>query len=145
MNDTISYKQSAGGIVHHNGKFLALEVLDYGEVVFPKGTIEPGETPEQTAVREILEETGYQVTITAPLGEITYDFTEHDQHYRKMVHYFLLKLIDAKAAPKPNRQAGENFENLWLTAEEAFTRLTHEDSKKMLRYALEKLAVSKDS
>lgn len=66
QKDTVQ-KRSAGGIVHNNGKFLVLDALDHGQIILPKGTMERGETPEETAVREILEETGYHTKIKAPL------------------------------------------------------------------------------
>lgn len=53
--------------------------------MFPKGTIELDETPEQAAVREILEETGHHVKIKAPLGEVSYEFDEDDgKRYKKL-------------------------------------------------------------
>ena len=76
--NTIIEKLSAGGIVHSDGKFLVIKAIPYDETILPKGTIEEGETPEQTAVREVLEETGYKTSITAKLGEISYEFDEDD-------------------------------------------------------------------
>jgi 8-oxo-dGTP pyrophosphatase MutT (NUDIX family) len=138
-NDIIQ-KRSAGGVVHSNGKFLTLNVTNYSEIVFPKGTIEPDETPEQAAVREILEETGYHVRIIAPLGEVSYEFDEDDgKRYKKTVHHFLFELMDEDEQPKPNREDHEDeegIENLWLTENDAFARLTHENSKDVLRKAL---------
>ena len=138
--DDVIQKRSAGGIVHSNGKFLTLNVTNYGEIVFPKGTIEPSETPEQAAVREILEETGYHVDIKAPLGEVSYEFNEDDgKRYRKTVYHFLFELVDENEQPNPNREDHENeegIENLWLTKEEALTRLTHDESKDTLQKAL---------
>lgn len=134
--DTIQ-KRSAGGIVHNNGKFLVVNALDYNQIILPKGTIEAGETPEQTAVREVLEETGYRVKIKAPLGEISYEFDEDDgKHYKKTVYHFLLELIDEDEVPVPIHQEDENFENLWLTEDEALERLTHDDSKDLLKKAI---------
>ena len=137
MNTAIE-KQSAGGIVHSDGKFLVIKAIPYGETVLPKGTIEEGETPEQTAVREVLEETGYKTSITAKLGEISYEFDEDDgKRYHKTVYYYLMDLIDKDAEPIPDRQEGEDFENIWLTADEGMLQLTHDNSKDMLQKALE--------
>lgn len=138
MTKTIQ-KRSAGGIVYDGkGKFLAIKAVPYNETVFPKGTIEEGETPEQTAVREVFEETGYKAKIKTLLGEVSYEFDEDDgQHYRKTVYHFLLELVDPNAEPTPQREDDEDFENVWLTAEEAFKQLTHDDSKNMLKKAIE--------
>ena len=136
--NTIIEKLSAGGIVHSDGKFLVIKAIPYDETILPKGTIEEGETPEQTAVREVLEETGYRTSITAKLGEISYEFDENDgKHYRKTVYCYLMDLIDKDAKPTPDRQEDEDFENIWLTADEAMLQLTHDNSKNMLQKALE--------
>lgn len=136
MSETIE-KRSAGGIVYSDGKILAIRAIPQDEVLFPKGTIEEGETPEQTAVREVLEETGYKTKIKAPLGSITYEFDEEDgKHYRKTVYHYLLELEDPTLEPTPNRMEDEDFENVWLTPEEAVEQLTHDDSKALLAKAL---------
>lgn len=141
MESEIIHKKSAGGIVYSNGKILTLNVTKYNEIVFPKGTIDPNETPESAAVREVLEETGYHVKIKAPLGEVYYEFNENDgRRYRKTVYHYLFELIDENEIPKPNREAHENeegIENLWLSIEEAKTRLTHDANKEKLQAALE--------
>jgi 8-oxo-dGTP pyrophosphatase MutT (NUDIX family) len=61
----------------------------------PKGTPEEGETPEQTAVREVREETGIEAEIIGPLEDITYWFVSaKDQaRFRKTVHYFLMRAV----------------------------------------------------
>ena len=135
----IIHKKSAGGIVHSSGKFLTLYVTKYGEVVFPKGTIELGETPEQAAIREISEETGYHVRIRAPLGRVSYQFDEDDgKRYRKTVYHYLFELVDENEQPKPNHEDHENdegIENLWLPFDDTLERLTHNESKEKLQKA----------
>lgn len=129
-------KRSAGGIIYCNGRFLAIRVLGEDEVVFPKGTIEVGETPEQAAVRELAEETGYHVKIVAPLGEVSYEFEDDNKLYRKTVYHYLFELIDRNEEPKPSLEEHEDFENLWLDEREALTKLTHDNSKNILKKAL---------
>ena len=48
-----------------------------------------------------------------------------------------MDLINKDAEPTPDRQEDENFENIWLTADEAMLQLTHDNSKNMLQKALE--------
>lgn len=139
----IKEKQSAGGIVYSDGQILTIRAIPQNEIVFPKGTIETGESPEQTAVREVFEETGYKVKVKAPLGSVTYEFDEEDgEHYRKTVFHYLLELEDPSVIPTPNRLDGEDLENLWLTLEDAFNHLTHDDSRNTLKKALTILEVN---
>lgn len=128
-------KQSSGGIVLNGDKVLTLFVPDHNEIIFPKGTIEEGESPEETAVREVLEETGYKVEIVSKVDDTTYEFGEDGQHFRKTVSFFLMRLIDDENLA-PNFQEGEEFENLWLTTKEAKVKLTHDQNKKLLEKAV---------
>ena len=59
----------------------------------PKGTPEPGETVEETARREVQEETGVHVNVVAPITSIRYFFVGHDDgvRYDKMVHFYLME------------------------------------------------------
>ncbi len=57
----------------------------------PKGTPNPGETLEETALREVCEETGLTVRITEPLDDIRYTFVQHGTRIHKTVHYFMME------------------------------------------------------
>jgi 8-oxo-dGTP pyrophosphatase MutT (NUDIX family) len=59
----------------------------------PKGHVELGETLEQTAVREVREETGIVGRIVAPLGSFSYTFTSDGRRIKKRVHHFLLRAV----------------------------------------------------
>ncbi|MDP1171465.1 NUDIX hydrolase, partial [Klebsiella pneumoniae] len=59
----------------------------------PKGHIEQGETAEQTAMREVEEETGIQGTVLAPLGSIDYWFVTEGRRVHKTVHHYLLRFL----------------------------------------------------
>jgi 8-oxo-dGTP pyrophosphatase MutT (NUDIX family) len=56
----------------------------------PKGTPNHGETVEETALREVEEETGLQVRILEPVPSIAYDFVQGGTRIQKTVHYFLM-------------------------------------------------------
>jgi 8-oxo-dGTP pyrophosphatase MutT (NUDIX family) len=56
----------------------------------PKGHVEPGERVEETAVREVSEETGIQGEVLAPLGVIDFWFVADGRRVHKTVHHFLL-------------------------------------------------------
>ena len=69
---------SCGGVVIHRGKILTLYKSyrnRYEGWVLPKGTVEPGETHEQTALREVMEEAGVRATIVKYIGKSQYNFT----------------------------------------------------------------------
>jgi 8-oxo-dGTP diphosphatase len=134
MDDVIK-KVSAGGVLYHEGKFLVIKWLSEGTIELPKGTIEPGETKEQACVRELLEETGYNVAITHELGHSTFSFTwRNGKNYEKTVYYFLTKRVD-DLDPAPNREQNEDFENIWLSYNEAIGQLTHDDTRDILKKA----------
>ncbi|HFB39287.1 MAG TPA: NUDIX domain-containing protein, partial [Oceanithermus sp.] len=70
-------EHSAGGVLLEDGKVLLIRTRNLkGEEVwtFPKGLVEPGESPERAALREVFEETGYEAEILRPLGQVTYWF-----------------------------------------------------------------------
>jgi 8-oxo-dGTP pyrophosphatase MutT (NUDIX family) len=59
----------------------------------PKGTPDAGESLEETAVREVTEETGLQVKIVDKIGVIEYWFAREKTRYHKWVHYYLMEAV----------------------------------------------------
>lgn len=87
---------SAGGVVitGAEGDFdVALVTPSHRRVwCLPKGTLEPGESPEAAAVREVREETGLKAEIIEKLDEISYWFyTPGRTRVHKVVHFFLMR------------------------------------------------------
>ena len=91
---------SCGGVVIHRGKILALYKSyknRYEGWVLPKGTVEPGETYEQTALREVREESGVRASIVKYVGKSQYNFTVPEDVVTKEVHwYHLLRFSNEK-------------------------------------------------
>jgi diadenosine hexaphosphate hydrolase (ATP-forming) len=85
----------AGGIIVWRDRVVLRRTL-VGEWVFPKGWIDPGETVEQTAVREVREETGVQAEIISRAGDAAY---EADGETRQ-VAYFLMRVTDSPEWPE---------------------------------------------
>ena len=130
------HRHSAGGVVINDDKVLTIEWLTKDSIEFPKGTLEPGETSEAAALREVREETGYDVSIVAALPQIAYNFTLADgKNYHKVVDFYVMELANNNE-PQPQREPTETFENLWLGFDEAMELLTYDDSKELLKQAL---------
>lgn len=103
----------AGGVVLRAEKFLALKRVN-GVWLLPKGHVDPGETLEETALREVEEETGLQAKLGAKLGETAYCFRENGVIQYKRVHWYLME--SAEGDPRP--EEGMFTEVCWLGRDE---------------------------
>jgi len=63
----LCWRETAEGV-----KVLLVRRPDYGDVSVPKGKLDPGELLPETAIRELLEETGVRATLGAPIGSVSY-------------------------------------------------------------------------
>jgi len=109
--------QSSGAvIVDSKRRVFLLRKAAEGIWVLPKGTVEPGETLDQTAVREVREETGFRVRLVRPLLEVSYTFywPPDRTNVDKTVSYFLAKPIGGRLQPEPGFD-----EARWVSREEA--------------------------
>ncbi len=133
---TVLHTTAAGGVIIDRDKVLVISSENRAAIGFPKGAIEKSESIEAAAIREIKEETGYNVVILEGLGTSTYEFDWKDgNRYRKTEHNFLMELSD-DVEPVPDLQPGEDFENMWLSFDEARQRLTYKESVITLEKAL---------
>lgn len=129
---------SAGGIVVRVGQgrhelVLGLRRLDRDRELWtlPKGTPEPGETIEQTAIREVGEETGLGVRIVEPVGEIDYFFIQDRVRIHKTVHYFLM-LPDGGDMTAHDLEFDEVA---WIALDEATALMRHETERQIVARA----------
>lgn len=87
-------QHSAGGVVVRSGEagsdFLAIKPAHRDGWRLPKGTIDPGETPQQAAVREVREEGGVDATIIAELQPIQFFYQSGGRRYVKTVDFYLM-------------------------------------------------------
>ncbi len=123
-------EHSAGGVLVEDGKVLLIRTQNLkGEEVwtFPKGLVEPGESPERTALREVFEETGYEAEILAPLGSVTYWFVRDGKRVKKTVDWFLMRPLRRVKDPD-----WEVLDVEWVPLEEAEKRLRYKSDRELL-------------
>ena len=124
--------RAAGGVLWREGED-AIEVAvihrpRYDDWTFPKGKLSSGESDMDGAVREVLEETGYRVTIGRPLGEIRYMKTQGGTTRPKVVRYWAMQ-ADGGSFSK-NREVDELR---WVSAREAEEHLSHPHDEELLK------------
>ena len=96
---------SCGGVVIFRGKILLLYKNiknKYEGWVLPKGTVEPGEEYKDTALREVLEESGAKASIIKYVGKSDYTFTVPEDTVSKSVHWYLM--MAGSYYSKPQRE-----------------------------------------
>jgi 8-oxo-dGTP pyrophosphatase MutT (NUDIX family) len=97
----------------------------------PKGTPDPNETLEETALREVAEETGLEVRITEPIAAIAYTFVKSGTRINKTVHYFLMEPTGGDLA----RHDHEFDDVRWIDFDEAPSVLTFETERALVGQA----------
>lgn len=97
----------------------------------PKGHIEQGETAEQTAMREVEEETGIQGSVLAALGSIDYWFVTEGRRVHKTVHHYLLRSLGGELSDEDV----EVTEVAWVPLTELGSRLAYADERKLAEIA----------
>jgi 8-oxo-dGTP diphosphatase len=109
---------AAGGIVTQRGEALiaVVRLRKRNEWVLPKGKLEDGETPRSAAEREVLEETGHQVSVHEFLGTLAYDAGGRS----KVVHYWRMEADREQTLELMNDVKAV----AWLPLDEAVQRLT---------------------
>ena len=126
---------SCGGVVIFRGKVLLLYKSyknRYDGWVLPKGTVEFGETHEQTALHEVLEETGSKATIIKYINKSEYTFRVPEDMVSKDVHWFLM-MADSYYS-KPQRE--EHFvDSGFYKFHEAYHLLKFSNEKQILEQA----------
>lgn len=135
---------SAGGVVFRRweGELQIQLIQDrYGKITLPKGKMEPGETVEQTALREISEETGIEGRIVKPVEVIVYQYTNAQKGLvDKEVHYYLVEAVGGSLSAQLEEIRGVE----WLEPSDALRqqRLSgYRNNDSVLDKALELLGI----
>jgi 8-oxo-dGTP pyrophosphatase MutT (NUDIX family) len=94
----------------------------------PKGHIEPGESPEQAAVREVAEETGITGRILGQLGTIDFWFMADGRRVHKTVHHYLLRAERGELSDADVEVAAV----AWVPLDQIGARLAYEDERTLV-------------
>lgn len=127
---TVDRIQAAGGVVMRKGpeetEIAVVHRPRYDDWSFPKGKLDPGETFEEAALREVHEETG----LTCRLGpELAFAHYEDNEGRPKVVRYWLMAVIE-----DPGFDPNDEVDELrWLTPSEATELLTYSRDRKLVR------------
>lgn len=124
---------SAGGIVFNKTKVLLTKHSQNHHWSFPKGLIDPGQTSEQAALREVKEEGGVEAEILDKVGYSKFIYTLNKEKIFKIVTYYLMKYISGD----PKDHDWEMEEAGWYEQDAALKQLTFPQDKELLKKALE--------
>lgn len=140
---------SAGGVAfrRHAGS-IEVVIVSVGKAErwqLPKGIVDPGETPEVTALREVREEAGIDARLIAPLDTVEYWYVGHRGKQRvrfhKFVHFFLMAYESGDVSDHDR----EVNEARWVSLEEAQTMLAFKGERQAVAQAASLLAEMPDN
>ena len=119
---------AAGGVVVRDGKVLLVHRPRYDDWTLPKGKLDPGESFEDAALREVEEETGLRCMLGRELPATTYAVGTRP----KLVRYWLME-AQSETPFEPN---DETDQLRWLSGDEAMRLLTYDRDRDVLAAAL---------
>ena len=105
----------------------------------PKGQVDEGESPLETALREVAEETGLRAVGDRKLGDVRYVYTWDGERIFKIVSFFLLRPAGGRLGDLPAGMELEVAEARWVPLDEAPALLSYGGEKEMARKASELL------
>jgi len=134
---------SAGGVVWRRTPTGDVEVVVCGSRaeqawMLPKGTPDPGEEIEETALREVREETGLEVALGEPLGAISYWFTFGGVRFHKQVFHWLMEPTGGDTANHDHEFA----DVWWMPLAEAHRGVLYDNQRGVLAEAARRLGVA---
>lgn len=136
MAKTLKIKRdySCGGLVWNADEekviLVQVENLKKNKVwTFPKGHPEGQESDEQTALREVFEETGWKCEIVNPVMDVHYSYVHKDIKYNKTVRWFLMNPVEKTG----KFDAEEIIDVQWFSVDEAKKLIVYESDEKLLK------------
>ncbi|MDX6425614.1 MAG: hypothetical protein QOD52_1019 [Gaiellaceae bacterium] len=137
---------SAGGVLVKTirGQTMVAAIRPQGKPpgtwALPKGNLDPGETPAETALREVLEETGVQGRLVEKLGDVKYTYTRRDRvRVFKIVSFYLVRAGRGRLGEIEERMRVEVAEARWLPLDEAPRLLAYGGEREMAAKARDRL------
>jgi 8-oxo-dGTP pyrophosphatase MutT (NUDIX family) len=132
---------SAGGVVVRGEQVLVIvptrrDAQGQKVLALPKGHVDPGETPQETAAREVREETGIEAEPIEQLGEIRYFYQREGRRIFKRVSFFLFAYRGGSVEDHDE----EVEEARWMPLREAAAALSYEGERTMVARALSQMA-----
>jgi 8-oxo-dGTP diphosphatase len=119
--------RAAGGLVVRDGEVLLVHRPRYEDWTLPKGKLDPGETWEQAALREVEEEAAVQGRLVRELPDVHYE----NQGRPKRVRYWLMEVVEDMGFSSNN----EVDEVRWLSPDDALELLSYERDRQLIRAA----------
>lgn len=128
---------SAGGVVLRGDEVIVIVPTRRGAqgqrvLGLPKGHIDPGESAEQAATREVREEAGVEAELIEKLGDVRYFYQRDGRRIFKLVHFFLFAYRSGDVADHDD----EVEEARWMPLREAIEAVTYRGEREMLERAL---------
>jgi 8-oxo-dGTP pyrophosphatase MutT (NUDIX family) len=141
---------SAGGVLVRRlaGRWMVAAIRPAGRKegvwALPKGRLDEGERPEETALREVAEETGAHGRSLGKLGDVRYVYTwppnsPDGERIFKVVSFFLVRYAGGRLGDLPEAHRHEGAEVRWLPLEDAPGLLAYGGERDMARKALARL------
>jgi len=133
---------SAGGVLVRRlrGRWVFAAIRPAGKKpgvwALPKGLIGPGERADETALREVTEETGAEGRLDSKLGDVRYVYTWGGERIFKVVSFYLLRYSRGRLGELPPATAHEVAEVRWLPLEEGPQLLAYKGEREMTEAAL---------
>jgi 8-oxo-dGTP pyrophosphatase MutT (NUDIX family) len=126
---------SYGGVVVRGDEVLVITPIGKRRVTgLPKGGPNPGERPEETAAREVREETGVTATVREFLGDVNYWYRRSGRRVYKTVHFYLFDYVSGSTEDHDH----EVEEARWIPLTEAAGALSYPGERALIERALSK-------
>jgi 8-oxo-dGTP pyrophosphatase MutT (NUDIX family) len=137
---------SAGGVLVRRlrGRWMVAAIRPAGKPAglwaLPKGQIDEGERGEETALREVAEETGAHGRSLGKLGDVRYWFNWRGERIFKVVSFFLVRYEGGRLGDVPPEHSHEIAEARWLPLDDAPSLLAYQGEREMAAKAQARLA-----